>query len=363
MVPIIIGFLASVIGLGGIGEKIREIVQTLQKPVNKALDFIIKTGLKLAAPIINAIKRSASWVKGKYEKGKAWTKEKIEKGKAWVKGKVGATRKRLVGKQPDERSPEEKARAVTAALEESEALMSKRLPARELTAALPSIKKQYSLTELRMVVEEQTGMTERVHVEGAASPGRRSRSSKIPTDVKWKFRIPEGPISALKGLSFPRLDEKGDREVDKEGRFKPDRAVHVTEKHVEASDEYLKHRVVGPEEKDVASRFLDPEEMENSLRQAVMTNQDKLRNKLLDERGQPKEVGTAVPIQCRVSGRLGVSYQKATPWYEGAPRRAELVRQPIVGVKVIVLLSHSDPDEGIIYVVPETGYPKDIKRE
>ena len=52
MVPIIIGFLASVLGLGGIGQKIRQIVETLQKPVNKALDFVIKTGLKLAGPII-----------------------------------------------------------------------------------------------------------------------------------------------------------------------------------------------------------------------------------------------------------------------------------------------------------------------
>ena len=50
MVPILIGFLASVIGLGGIGQKIREIIETLQKPVNKALDFVIKKGLKLAAP-------------------------------------------------------------------------------------------------------------------------------------------------------------------------------------------------------------------------------------------------------------------------------------------------------------------------
>ena len=56
MVPIIIGFLASVIGLGGIGAKVREIVQKLQKPVNQALDFVIKTGLKLAGPIIRGLK-------------------------------------------------------------------------------------------------------------------------------------------------------------------------------------------------------------------------------------------------------------------------------------------------------------------
>lgn len=63
MVPILIGFLASVIGIGGIGQKIREIIQTLQKPVNKALDFVIKTGLKLARPIIRGIKGFAGKVK------------------------------------------------------------------------------------------------------------------------------------------------------------------------------------------------------------------------------------------------------------------------------------------------------------
>ena len=59
MVPIIIGFLASAIGLGGVGQKIREIVEKLQKPFNKAIDFVIKTGLKLAGPVIRGITASA----------------------------------------------------------------------------------------------------------------------------------------------------------------------------------------------------------------------------------------------------------------------------------------------------------------
>jgi hypothetical protein len=65
MVPLIIGFLASVIGLGGIGAKVREIVQTLQKPVNKAIDFMINTGLKLAAPIIRGLKGVGNKIKAK----------------------------------------------------------------------------------------------------------------------------------------------------------------------------------------------------------------------------------------------------------------------------------------------------------
>ena len=50
MVPILIGFIASVLGIGGIGEKIRSIIQALQKPVNKALDFVIKTGPQARRP-------------------------------------------------------------------------------------------------------------------------------------------------------------------------------------------------------------------------------------------------------------------------------------------------------------------------
>ena len=88
MVPIIIGFLASVIGIGGIGQKIRQIIETLQKPVNKALDFVIKTGLKLAGPIIRGIKGISGKVKAKVAAGKAWVKGKVDQGKALVKDKV-----------------------------------------------------------------------------------------------------------------------------------------------------------------------------------------------------------------------------------------------------------------------------------
>ncbi|WP_203230695.1 phage tail protein [Agromyces humi] len=82
MVPILIGFIASVLGIGGIGEKIRSIIQALQRPVNKALDFVIKTGLKLAGPVIRAAKGISAKVKAKVAAGKAWVKGKAEAGKA-----------------------------------------------------------------------------------------------------------------------------------------------------------------------------------------------------------------------------------------------------------------------------------------
>lgn len=90
MVPILIGFIASVLGIGGIGEKIRSIIQAIQKPVNKALDFLIKTGLKLAGPIIRGIKGISTKVKAKVAAGKAYVKGKVEAGKEWAKGKARA---------------------------------------------------------------------------------------------------------------------------------------------------------------------------------------------------------------------------------------------------------------------------------
>ncbi len=88
MVPILIGFIASVLGIGGIGEKIRSIIQKLQKPVNKALDFVIKTGLKLAGPIIRGLKGIGAKAKAKIASGKAYVKGKVDAGKAYVKGKA-----------------------------------------------------------------------------------------------------------------------------------------------------------------------------------------------------------------------------------------------------------------------------------
>ncbi len=90
ILPLLLGFLASLLGLGGISEKIKEILEKVQKPVEAAVDFVINGALKLARPIINLAKRGAAWVKGKYEQGKAWVKGKYEKGKEWAKDKARA---------------------------------------------------------------------------------------------------------------------------------------------------------------------------------------------------------------------------------------------------------------------------------
>jgi hypothetical protein len=97
MVPLLIGFLADLVGLGGVGAKVREIVQKLQKPVTKAVDLVIDTGLKLAAPIIRGIAGVSRKVKAKVAAGKAWVKGKVEAGKEWASSKVEAAKARVPG--------------------------------------------------------------------------------------------------------------------------------------------------------------------------------------------------------------------------------------------------------------------------
>jgi hypothetical protein len=92
MVPILIGFLASVLGVGGIGEKMRSIIQKLQKPFNRAIDVVIKTGLKLAGPIIKGLKGIGAKAKAKVAAGKAWARGKVEQGKAWLASALSSRR-------------------------------------------------------------------------------------------------------------------------------------------------------------------------------------------------------------------------------------------------------------------------------
>jgi hypothetical protein len=51
ILPVVIGFLASLLGLGGISQKIRQLIEAVQEPVNKAIDWVINKGVSIARRI------------------------------------------------------------------------------------------------------------------------------------------------------------------------------------------------------------------------------------------------------------------------------------------------------------------------
>jgi len=64
-VPLVISFLAGLLGLGGISEKIKSILQAVQRPVGKAIDAVIGTALKAAKPLIAKAKGIGAKIKAK----------------------------------------------------------------------------------------------------------------------------------------------------------------------------------------------------------------------------------------------------------------------------------------------------------
>jgi hypothetical protein len=105
-VPIVISFLASLLGLGGISEKIKSILEVVQQPVRKALDFVINGALKAAKPLIRAGKglldrgraalaRGKAFVRGQVDRAKAFGRRQLERGRTWLRGRAEAVRERL----------------------------------------------------------------------------------------------------------------------------------------------------------------------------------------------------------------------------------------------------------------------------
>lgn len=184
MVPILIGFLASVIGIGGIGQKIRQIIETLQKPVNKALDFVIKTGLKLAGPIIRGVKGFA----GKVKSG---AKKLGQKALAKVRG--------------GDDSPEGKQKRLDKAMTAAQALASrfsgKPVLAKMLKPLLTGIRLKYGLTSLRPVADG--GMWT---VEGAINPRSKRKTRMRATaesTVTAKLKVKMSKATAASRPSRP----------------------------------------------------------------------------------------------------------------------------------------------------------------
>ncbi|MCB9076741.1 MAG: hypothetical protein H6631_04065 [Anaerolineaceae bacterium] len=104
-IPVAISFLARLLGLGNVSEKVQEIIQSVRGMVEKALDAIFNSGpVKMVAGFIKkVVGKVKGLAKAGIEKVKGWGKAGVEKVKGWgkagvekVKGKFG------IGKEKEE---------------------------------------------------------------------------------------------------------------------------------------------------------------------------------------------------------------------------------------------------------------------
>ncbi|MBV1800698.1 hypothetical protein [Siccirubricoccus sp. G192] len=136
-VPVVIGFLANLLGLGGLSEKIKKIIEKIQEPVNKAIDWVIGKAVELA-------KKVGQLFGGKKEKG-----------------------------AKEEADPEKKAKieAGLAALEEAEAAreVEGKIDRKEAEAVAIQVKRQHPVFKSIVVVDGGASWD----YEYVASPGIR----------------------------------------------------------------------------------------------------------------------------------------------------------------------------------------------
>jgi hypothetical protein len=123
-IPVLIGALAALLGVGGIAGKVKEIFQKLARPVNKAIDWVIDKIVGLAKKVWAKIKALAKKLKDKFGKKK---EDKTS---------------------PDERSAADKLSAVRAAAAEVESIAGPAPDQKKIRRQLPAIKAKYKLSNI-----------------------------------------------------------------------------------------------------------------------------------------------------------------------------------------------------------------------
>lgn len=146
LVPVVIGLLASLIGLGGIGAKIKE--------------YVTKAGDLVWGAIRKLLKKAIAFVK-----------------KMWGK---------LTGKKdgkPDERTDAQKQQDLEKGLTEAEGLLkNKKLSTEQVKAKLPAIKSKYKMASLEVVTDTKTENQETDHVQGEINP--RAKKPPVVRDLE-----------------------------------------------------------------------------------------------------------------------------------------------------------------------------------
>ncbi|MEM7338675.1 MAG: hypothetical protein AAF467_08510 [Actinomycetota bacterium] len=110
--PVVIGFLASLLGIGGLGQKVREVITAVRRPVNKVVDMVVGKALSFGRRLLSSgVGRK---LVGGVKKGVAYGRKKISQAKAWGERKVQSAKRRVYG---GDDSPEGKQKRLQLALD------------------------------------------------------------------------------------------------------------------------------------------------------------------------------------------------------------------------------------------------------
>ncbi|MBP2330386.1 hypothetical protein JOF56_010771 [Kibdelosporangium banguiense] len=146
-IPVLLGFLAALLGLGGIAAKVKQIIQAMSKPVGRAIDWVIDK-------IVGLLKKLLPKSKTKPDKKKPTLPKKKRPDKPRRPKKPKRKDDRPRKPKPDKKSGSQKQRlekAVAAALSAVNRFSGRRIAAALIKPMLLAIRLRYRLTVLEPV--------------------------------------------------------------------------------------------------------------------------------------------------------------------------------------------------------------------
>ncbi|MDD5633346.1 MAG: hypothetical protein PHI13_15160, partial [Methylococcales bacterium] len=149
---LVISFLASIFGLGGIVEKVKALIKKISDPVQLAIGKVV------------------GWI--------------VDKGKALFGKLFGGKDKK------DERTNEQKQADLDKAIKEAEMLqVDPKASESNIKNGLKSIKKKYQMRSLVLILDNVEGTKETVHVEGEINPKKKSKNTTLEVDGVLKVSV------------------------------------------------------------------------------------------------------------------------------------------------------------------------------
>ncbi|MFF2894998.1 hypothetical protein [Streptomyces sp. NPDC057966] len=139
-VPLLIGFLASLLGIGSLANKVKSVFHAVARPVNRAVDKIVGFIAK---------KGKALWNKLKGKNGKDGKGDEKKPGQDNSDGKKGNERQ---------------------AIDESSRLLAKNPAKADAVSGISAIARRNKVPSLHLVTESRTDHTEKVHVQTMTTP-------------------------------------------------------------------------------------------------------------------------------------------------------------------------------------------------
>ncbi|MEV6131859.1 hypothetical protein AB0M05_34600 [Streptomyces violaceusniger] len=187
-IPVLLGVLAAILGVGGIAARVKQIVQAMSKPVDRAVDWVIDK-------IVGLVKKLWSRIKSAFDRKKPKPKRRPDRkrpGRPRRRRRPDQRRKPdrrrpkrrrdPKKKRPDKRSPADKKRALDAAIRDATRLLNEEsATVKSVRRGLPAIKRRHRLTRIRL----KKVAKENYRIEVAINPEAETQ----PENLGFRYKI------------------------------------------------------------------------------------------------------------------------------------------------------------------------------